>query len=71
MSLRHSDRIISSEERRWLIPYSDMHISRLEKIGAFPKRIKLGSRRVGWSLREIEQWLQARKVARPEIGEAR
>ena len=35
------DRIIMAKERRQLVPYSDMHIWRLEKTGAFPQRIKL------------------------------
>jgi prophage regulatory protein len=65
------DRIIGSKERRRIIPYSDMHVSRLEKVGAFPKRIKLGSRRVGWSLLEIEQWIKDRKTARVDMGGAR
>ena len=54
------DRIVSSKERRQLIPYSDMHVWRLEKAGRFPRRIRLGPNRVGWSLRELEEWMQAR-----------
>ena len=58
------DRIITAPERRQLVPYSDMHIWRLEKTGQFPKRIKLGPNRVGWSLREVQKWIEARKAAR-------
>ena len=58
------DRIISAKERRKLIPYSDMHIWRLEKAGKFPKRIRLGVHRVGWSNREIQEWIAARKKER-------
>ncbi len=58
------DRIIDARERRQLVPYSNMHIWRLEKIGAFPKRIRLGANRVGWSLREIQGWIAARKAER-------
>ena len=40
------------------VPYSPMHISRLEKAGKFPKRIKLNppnGQAVGWSEEEIDQ----------------
>lgn len=59
-----NDRIIGSAERRRLIPFSDMHIWRLEKAGKFPSRIKVGKHRVGWSLDEIEAWIKARKAER-------
>ncbi len=54
------DRIISSRERRQMIPYSDMHILRLEKQGKFPRRIKLGPGRVGWRLSECMAWIEER-----------
>lgn len=58
------DRIILSPERRQLVPYSDMHIWRMEQAGVFPKRIKLGPHRVGWSLSEVIEWIEARKAER-------
>jgi prophage regulatory protein len=58
------DRIVASKERRTLIPYSDMHVWRLEQVGRFPKRIRLGANRVGWSLRELQEWITARKAER-------
>ena len=58
------DRIMSAEERRQLVPFSDMHIWRLEKAGKFPRRIKLGKHRVGWSQAEILAWIEARKSQR-------
>lgn len=58
------DRIIRAPERRKIVPYSDMHIWRLEKAGRFPKRIKLGPQSVGWSLREILEYIEARKAER-------
>lgn len=57
-------RIIGSEERRQLVPYSDMHIWRLERAGKFPRRIKLGGRRVGWVLLELLEGIEARKAER-------
>ena len=58
------DRIVSAKERRQMIPYSDMHIWRMERKGIFPKRIKLGPHRVGWSLHELLEWIEARKAER-------
>lgn len=58
------DRIIRAPERRQLVPYSDMHIWRMEKAGQFPLRIKLGPNSVGWSFREILEWIEERKAAR-------
>jgi prophage regulatory protein len=61
------DRIIMSPERRQLVPYSDMHIWRLEKAGKFPQRIKLGPNRVGWSLQEVVDWIDAHKSERQPV----
>ena len=58
------NRIILAPERRQLVPYSDVHIWRKEKAGTFPKRIKLGPNRVGWSLQEILDWIEDRKAER-------
>jgi prophage regulatory protein len=58
------DRIIGSAERRRLLPFSDMHIWRLEKAGQFPQRIKIGEHRVGWALNEILDWIEAHKSRR-------
>ena len=58
------DRIVSAKERRRMVPYSDVHIGRLEKAGKFPKRIPLGAGRVGWSLQELIDWIEAKKAKR-------
>jgi prophage regulatory protein len=50
-------RIVTKRELRLIVPYSPQHILRLEKQGKFPKRIRIGLRRVGWYLSEIEAWL--------------
>ena len=64
MAAHQIDRIIQAPERRALVPYSDMHIWRMEKAGKFPGRIKLGPNRVGWSLQEVEGWIKDRKAER-------
>ena len=55
-----SDRIIDRRERRQLVPYSDVHVLRLERAGKFPRRIQLGPNRVGWLLSEIQAWINSR-----------
>jgi prophage regulatory protein len=61
---KNSDRIVSAKERRDLVPYSDMHVWRLEKTGEFPQRIRLGANRVGWSLNELDTYIEEKKRAR-------
>ena len=60
----HFDIVIDARQRRCLVPYSDMHVYRLERDGRFPKRVQLGVNRVGWSLREVLDWIAVRKAAR-------
>jgi predicted DNA-binding transcriptional regulator AlpA len=67
ISIADVDRIIRWKELSHLVPYSAMHVSRLEKLGRFPTRIKLGEGKraaVGWSSREVIQWINARMAAR-------
>ena len=52
------DEMLSFKEVRKLVLYSRAHIYRLENAGLFPKRIKLGSGRVGWWKAEIIAWLE-------------
>lgn len=60
------DQIIDARERRRLVPYSDMHIWRMERAGRFPRRIPLGANRVGWSLAEVMDWINSRKADRED-----
>jgi prophage regulatory protein len=53
-------RILSKKELKGLVLYSAQHIARLEKAGQFPKRVKLGSNRVGWVEQEVMDWLLER-----------
>lgn len=50
-------RIITKRELRQMVPYSPQYILKLEKRGRFPKRIRLGERRVGWLLSDVEAWI--------------
>jgi prophage regulatory protein len=53
-------RILSKRQLKELVLYSPQHVTRLEKSGAFPKRVTLGPNRVGWVEAEILNWLQDR-----------
>lgn len=65
------DRIISSREVCEIIPYSLMHIGRLERAGKFPRRLRLGpgpTGRVGWRLSEVEKWIEERAAETEPVG---
>jgi prophage regulatory protein len=47
------------------IPYSFVHIARLEHAGRFPPRVKLGECRVAWLAEEVEEWIAERAAQRP------
>jgi prophage regulatory protein len=57
-------RIITQKELSIRVPYSPVQIWRLEKAGTFPRRIRLGTNRVGWVEAEVEEWLRERIAAR-------
>ena len=59
--VRKPDRIIALAELNHMVGISKSHLSRLEKNGQFPQRIKIGQRRVGWSFNEVNEWLEERK----------
>jgi len=58
-------RVVTRRELRQIVPFSPQHILRLEKQGKFPKRIKIGARRVGWYLSDVEAWLAGRAKGIP------
>lgn len=62
----NSFRIINKKQLSQLIPYSNAHIQRLEQDGQFPKRIQLGPNRVGWSLNEVQGWIESKKKMRDQ-----
>lgn len=64
------DQILSRTEVREITPASDMTLWRWEQAGLFPKRIKLGKRRIGWSLSEVQDWIEARKQERNVMAHA-
>lgn len=56
-------RIITKKQLREIVPYSHQHIWRLEREGKFPRRVKLGAKRVGWLYSDIEKWVHERMAA--------
>ena len=60
MVATRSIHILSFAHLREIIPLSRSQIWRLEQAGAFPRRIRIGLRRVGWRASDIENWLLQR-----------
>jgi len=56
------ERSLRLRDVQQLVPYSKMHLNRLEKRGEFPPRIRLGARRVVWKLSEVMAWLDAKRT---------
>lgn len=46
-----------------VIAMSTAAIERLERDGNFPKRRQLSGRRVGWLMREVQEWAESRPVS--------
>ena len=59
-------KLVSKKELKSVygVPYSFVHISRLERAGAFPQRIQLGQCRVAWLAEEVEAWITERAALR-------
>ena len=47
-----------------IVPYSSSHIWRLERLGLFPRRIRLEGNRVAWLQSEVNGWVEAKLAAR-------
>lgn len=59
-----ADRIITEPERAALTTIGRSWWFRLEQRGEVPRRIKLGPKKCGWLLSEIQAWVAARVAAR-------
>lgn len=57
-------KLLSKKQVRDMVLYSPAHIARLEADGKFPKRVRLGSGRVGWVDQEVDDWILARIAER-------
>lgn len=54
-------RILRRKNVRRVTGLSDTTIWRLEKAGKFPRRLQLTANTVGWSEREVRDWIESRK----------
>jgi prophage regulatory protein len=53
-------RLIRRDELQRRVPYSMVHIWRLEQRGTFPRRIPIGENRVAWDEGEVDAWIENR-----------
>jgi prophage regulatory protein len=56
--------VLSYPKLREKVDYTRQHLSRLEKLDRFPKRIRIGANRVGWLEHEVDAWIEARAAER-------
>jgi len=57
IKLFDEERIVREADRRYVTGISRTKAWELEKVGAFPKRVRLGNRSVGWKLTELREWV--------------
>ena len=63
-------RVLTMKTVTELTGYTAQHISRLERAGKFPARIRMGENRVGWRLADFERWFAERPtVQRPSADD--
>jgi prophage regulatory protein len=58
--------LMLKEERAAMVPLSEPTIWRLERDGQFPRRIKIGPKRVAWLRSEVTAWIAAKAAARSQ-----
>lgn len=46
------------------ITFTNAHLIRLEKAGAFPRRLRITAGRVAWLAGEIDDWITSKAAAR-------
>ncbi len=56
------NRKLRLHEVQQIVPYSNVHLTRLEQAGKFPRRIKFGPGRVVWDEDEVLTWVEARRA---------
>jgi prophage regulatory protein len=60
---RDSFSLIREKELSQRLGISSATLSRWERSGLFPKRIKVGKRMVGWRCSAVDQWLSEQEQA--------
>lgn len=64
--MEHYDRIVREPERKLITGISAVGAWRGERVGSFPRRIRIGENAVGWRLSELMSWLESRQICTPE-----
>jgi prophage regulatory protein len=61
-----TQKLVSKKELKSVfgVPYSFVHIARLESASQFPKRVRLGACRVAWVADEVQAWIDERVANR-------
>jgi prophage regulatory protein len=54
------DRILTLKEVLGIVKLSRRHLYRMEARGDFPRRMKIGARKVGWLASAITAWMLQR-----------
>ena len=57
------NRVLRPKEVARLVGVSTRQIANLNKSGRFVPKIKMGNRSVGYELRDVLAWIEARKAA--------
>jgi prophage regulatory protein len=63
-------KLLSKKHVREMVLYSPQHVARLEAAGQFPKRVRLGTGRVGWVEQEVLDWLNVRIAQRDAANDS-
>lgn len=63
----HQNRIIRLSELRHKTGLATSTIYELIQQNKFPKQVRLSSRSIGWSEREIDQWIEDRLNSRESV----
>jgi prophage regulatory protein len=66
--LPQSKRLLPWREVERRVPYTRQHLMRLEKAGAFPRRVQVGGNRVAWIESEVNDWIDGRASQRGQAA---
>jgi len=58
-------RMLTMKQVCELTSYCPQHIYRLERLGRFPKRVRMGANRICYRFTDVQAWLQARQPVNP------
>jgi prophage regulatory protein len=60
------EKLLMLSQVRDIVTYSASHIWRLERLGQFPQRVRLGGNRVAWLESEVNSWVESKLAARTD-----